>query len=360
MSFTSVKDQSMPVRLLRNVVRLRRVPHGLLFWGPEGVGKRFTAMEFAKAVNCGEREADNCGECLSCRKIEHGTHPDVKFIKPSGKTRGIGVDVVEFINDLAAYRPFEGKRRLVLIEDADRMRLDAQNHFLKTLEEPASDTTFVLMTQSPGRLLPTIRSRCQQVRFGALRPATVTELLLRDRDLPDAVAAAIAALSQGQMARALDLVDSEKRDVVLSVTRRLHEGEDPMTVGEEFSAHLKAQAERIKDTMTELSATEKEEFGSQDKEDIKKELMAAAEAVIRRDMMEYLYLFQTWYRDGMVYGSTSSQERLLNQDQAERLASEARHASEEKLAAIGTAWVYIERNLNIDRVFRDLFLKLAA
>lgn len=359
-SFASVQDQSIPVRLLRNVVRLRRVPHGLLFWGPEGVGKRFTAMEFAKAVNCGEHETDNCGVCLSCRKIDHGNHPDVKLIKPSGKTRGIGVDTVDFINDLASYRPFEGKRRVILIEDADRMRLDAQNHFLKTLEEPASDTTFVLMTHSPGRLLPTIRSRCQQVRFGALRPTTVTELLLRDRDLPSDVAAAIAALSQGQMARALDLVDSEKREIVLDVTRRLHAGDDPMSVSEEFAGHLKAQSERIKDSMSELSAAEKEEFGSADKDEIKKELLAAAEAVIRRDMMEYLYLFQTWYRDGMVYGSTRTPERLLNQDQTERLAKEAAAASEEKLLAIGTAWVYIERNLSIDRVFRDLFLKLAA
>jgi DNA polymerase III delta prime subunit len=216
------------------------------------------------------------------------------------------------------------------------------------------------MTQAPGRLLPTIRSRCQQVRFGALRPATVTELLLRDRALPSDVAAAIAALSQGQMARALDLVDSEKREVVLDVTRRLHDGDDPMSVSEEFAAHLKSQADAIKDSITDMSAAEKEEFGNMDKDEMKKELLAAAEAVIRRDMMEYLYLFQTWYRDGMVYGATQAQERLLNQDQTARLAKEARGASEDKLAAIGTAWIYIERNLSIDRVFRDLFLKLAA
>lgn len=360
MSFSAIKDQSIPVRLLRNIVRMRRVPNGLLFWGPEGVGKSYTAAAFAKALNCLDYDGDSCGKCLACKKIDHGTHPDVKHIKPSGKTRIIKTEVVDFINELSVYRPFEGKRRVFIIEDMDRMNVAGQNHFLKTLEEPPSETTFVLLTQVPGRLLPTIRSRCQEARFGALRPETVTELLLRDRDLPAEVAAAIAALSQGQMSRALDLVDTERRDVVLSVTQRLFEGDDPMLVSEAFAAHLKAQGEAIKDAVAEARDADAEDDPSADPEESKQEAFAAAEALIRRERMEYLYLLQTWYRDGMVYAATRAPERLLNQDQTERLNREAAKANEEKLAAIGQAWVYIERNLRIERVLRDLFLKLAA
>jgi DNA polymerase-3 subunit delta' len=342
-SFSSIKDQSIPVRLLRNVIRLHRVPNGLLFWGPEGVGKRYTAMEFAKAVNCEAKLGDACGECLSCRKIEHGNHPDLKIIRPSGKARN---------NELAAYRPFGGGRRVVIIEQAECMNASSANHFLKTLEEPPSETTFVLLTDAPGRLLPTIRSRCQQVRFGTLGPETIAELLLRERDLPSSVADAIAALSQGQMSRAIDLVDSEKRDVVLSVTERLHGGDD---------SHLRSQAELIKERVADAPGDAgEEEYGADEREEFKQEKLAAAEALIRRDMMEYMYLFQTWYRDGMVYAATGNAQRLLNRDQVERFEQEARKATEEKLEAIGTAWVYIERNLNMDRVFRDLFLKLAA
>lgn len=361
MSFSSIKDQSIPVRLLRNVIRLRRVPNALLFWGPEGVGKRYTALEFAKAVNCEAKRGDACGECLSCQKMEHGNHPDLKIIRPSGKARQIKKEQIELISELTAYRPFGGGRRVVIIEQAECMSARSANYFLKTLEEPPSETTFILLTDAPGRLLPTIRSRCQQVRFGTLSPRTIADLVLRERDLPASVATAIAALSQGQMSRAIDLMDSEKRTLVLSVTERLHGGEDPLDLSHEFTSHLRSQAELIKARVAEgMGDSGDEDFGADEREEIKQAQQAAAEALIRRDMMEYLYLFQTWYRDGLVYGSTSSQERLLNQDQAERLASEARHASEEKLAAIGTAWVYIERNLNIDRVFRDLFLKLAA
>lgn len=361
MSFSSIKDQSIPVRLLRNVIRLRRVPNALLFWGPEGVGKRYTALEFAKAVNCESKRGDACGECLSCRKVEHGNHPDLKIIRPSGKAREIKKKQIEVICELTAYRPFGGGRRVVIIDQADCLNARSSNYFLKTLEEPPSETTFILLTDAPGRLLPTIRSRCQQVRFGTLAPATIAELLLHDRDLPASVAAAIAALSQGQMSRAIDLMDSEKRAVVLSVTERLHSGEDPLDLSGEFTSHLRAQAELIKERVADASGDSgDDDFGTDEREEIKQAQLAAAEALIRSDMMEYMYLFQTWYRDGMVYASTRTPERLLNQDQTERLAKEAAAASEEKLLAIGTAWVYIERNLSIDRVFRDLFLKLAA
>lgn len=360
MGFAQVLDQSIPVRLLRNIIRLHRVPNGLLFWGPEGVGKRFTALEFAKAVNCKEAEADNCGHCLSCQKIDHGNHPDVKLIQPGGKTRIIKVEAIEQIIELSAYRPFEGRRRVVIFEDVERMNVQAQNYFLKTLEEPPSETTFVLLSAAPSMLLPTIRSRCQKVRFGSLRPETVTQILLRERDLPEPVAAAIAALSQGQVSRACDLVDTEKRDVVLSVTQRLHEGDDPLQLGEEFASHMKARMDSFQEMLAGQHAAEKDAAVDEDKEEMKAAIEAAAAGMARREMMEYFYLFQSWYRDGMVYASTNAAGRLLNQDQSERLAGEAPRSSAEKLEAIGKAWVYIERNLNMERVFRDLFIKLAA
>lgn len=360
MSFSDILDQAVPVRLLRNIIQTGRIPNGLLFWGPGGVGKHFTAMEFAKAVNCGEDPSDACDRCLACRKVSHNTHPDVKIIVPSGKSRFIGVETVEFMNELATYRPFEGAWRFFLIEEAERMREDAQNHFLKTLEEPPSNTVFVLLTEYPRRLLPTIRSRCQQVRFGTLRPETVTDLILRERDLPREVALALAAVSQGQMSRALDLVDTERREVVLDVTRRLASGEDPLVLSEEFVSHLKQAGEAIKASVAESGASEEPGAASrEDREEHKKEQVALVEALIRRDMMEYLYLFEAWYRDVLAYESTRDASRVLNRDQLDRLENES-SGKGDKLAAIELAWRYIERNLNVDRVFRDLFFALAA
>ncbi len=361
MGLSAVKDQSMPIRFLRNTMRLKRVPHALLFWGPEGVGKRFTAFELAKALNCLENDGDGCGECLSCRKIEHGNHPDVKFIKPAGKAGVIKKQVMEEIAELTAYRPFSGRKRVVIIESAECMSLASQHFFLKTLEEPMSDSVFVLLSGASSRLLPTIRSRCQAVRFGTLHPETVTELLLRERDLPESVAAAIAALSQGQISRAKDLVDTERREVVLSTTERLFLGEDPLLLSEDFAGHLKQQAEAIRAKHLESAPGDHDEgLTKEERDELKEAKVAAAESEIRRDMMEYMYLFQTWYRDGMVYAASHASGRLLNLDQSERLSREATKANAAKLDAIGQAWVYIDRNLNVERVFRDLFLKLAA
>jgi len=362
MSFSTIRDQSIALRFLRNALRLRRVPNGLLFWGPGGVGKMLTAQAMAMAVNCREVEGDACGTCLSCRKTAHGTHPDVAIIRPKGKTRIIKTEVIDTVAETSAYRPFEGGRRVFIFEDAERMNEAAQNHFLKTLEEPRSDTTFILVTEHPGRLLPTIRSRCQQVLFGSLRPDTVKDLLLQTFALPEEVAEALGAVSQGRMDRARDLVESDKREIVLSVTQRLAEGEDAMVVGEEFSAHLTARNESLRASVKEGAKEEAQDmdFGKDERDDMKAAVEAAAEAAIRREMLEYMYLFQTWYRDALVYGATHDGARVLNRDQLGRLKAEHTRMRPEKLTAIGTAWTYIERNLNRDRVFRDLFMTLAG
>lgn len=360
MSLLDIRDQAIPIRFLQNIIRSGRVPNGMLFHGPAGVGKALAAREMIKALNCKEHEADCCGTCLTCRKIEHGTHPDVKEISPSGKARNIGVVVVDFMNELSMYRPFEGDWRVFIVHDVDRMRPDAQNHFLKTLEEPPSKTAFILLTEAPRRLLPTIRSRCQQVRFGALRPETVQELLLRDRDIPAPVAEALAAVSQGQMSRALDLVDSEKRNLVLDVTLRLAEGEDPLTVSEVFVTQMKAEGDNIKASVkADLELSGAQDVSKEEREESKNEQMALIEALIRRDLMEYLYLLETWYRDVLVYTATQDERQVLNRDQVDRLATYDQRDVASKLGAIEKAWVYIERNLNVDRVFRDLFFALA-
>ncbi|MBX3180921.1 MAG: DNA polymerase III subunit delta' [Candidatus Hydrogenedentes bacterium] len=362
MSFSDIKDQEMPLRLLRNILKQNRVPNGLLFWGPEGVGKRTTALELAKAINCKAGDFDACDACLSCRKVTSGNHPDVKIVAPAGKTRIINVEAIDAITELSAYRPFEGKWRAVLIEDADRMNESAQNHFLKTLEEPPSNTLFVLQSYYPNRLLPTIRSRCQQVRFGALQPATVSAILRREHPLDVATADALAAVAQGQVSRALDLVTSNKRNMVLDIAARLNRGDDPLLVSEQFVSQLREATEALKAALlSELEEdASQQDMSGEDLADQKKEQEAFIEGQVRRDYLEYLYLFETWYRDVWVYSTTGDDRLVLNRDQAPALKQQRGRDYPDKLAAIERAWVYIERNLAFDRIFRDLFFVLAA
>jgi DNA polymerase III delta' subunit len=364
MSFSRVQDQAVAMRLLSSIIRKGRIPSGLLLWGPDGVGKRLAAFEMAKAVNCLDLQGDACDTCLSCRKAISGNHPDIKMVAPAGKARLIVVKTVDDINETTAFRPFEGRRRIFIIEEADRMNEAAQNHFLKTLEEPASPTLFVLVTSHPRALLPTVRSRCQSVRFGSLRVETVADLLVRQRGVDPATAGAAAALSQGQMSRALDLVESDRRKMVLEVIDRLRRGEDPLLVGEWFSAYLQKVEAAITaavkagpdtDDDTETSGEESRD-GRRGKEEVEAEVAGR----MRKERYELVYLFQAWYRDVLVYATTGDASRVMNRDRISDLtpAPGANHAA--KLEALDTAWLYLERNLNPGRVFRDLFFALAG
>ncbi len=351
----------MPVRFMRNMLLRNRIPNGLLFWGPSGVGKGLAAMELAKAVNCTEAEADACGECLMCRKIGNGNHPDIMSVQPVKKARIIDVEAIDGIIELASLRPYESTWRIFIIHDAERMRGPAQNHLLKTLEEPLGNTLFILLSEYPQLLLPTIRSRCQSVRFGNLGAETVKRLLLRDRELDSGLAEAIASISQGQMSRAFDLADSDKRAVVFDVLERLIAGEDPLAVSEEFAQFLGTQKSAVEASVKEKTeASDSKEMSKEDREQLKESQMALVDALCRRGTMEFLYLLELWYRDVMVYAATGDTERVLNRDRVDLLEATPEGDPAKKIEAIEKARIYLERFITEDRVFRDLFFTLAS
>ncbi len=361
MSFQDIRDQDTALRLLRNVLRRGRVPNALLFCGPDGVGKRMAAIEMAKAINCRNKEDDSCGECLSCRKAASGNHPDLRIVIPAKKSRQISIEVIEDVTGQAALRPYESQWRVVILQDAERMNLQAQNHFLKTLEEPPGNTLFILLSQFPRMLLPTIRSRCQQVRFRCLRTETIVELLQAQRDLPVELAQAIAGLSQGQMTRALDLVDSDKRAIILSITERLAQGDDPVVISEEFIKKLAEQRKADESSIdAALDVRDRQSMTPEEREQLKEEQMAAVDALHKRNLQEYLYLLETWYRDQLIYAAAGDHGHVLNRDQIGRLEREGSSDPGAKIVAIEKNRRLLERFVSEDRVFRDLFFALAA
>ena len=180
------------------------LPPSLIFAGPTGVGKHMAAVALAQLVNCAQPvDGDACGECQSCRRIARRVHADVLYVEP-GDTGAIKIDQVREVVDRSGYRPFEGKRRFIIIDQAEAMAGPAQDALLKTLEEPPNATTFVLVTASPGTLLPTILSRCQRLRFGRLSPADVAGVLIRAHRFDSADAHAAAAMSDGSVGRAIE------------------------------------------------------------------------------------------------------------------------------------------------------------
>ena len=209
MPFRDVFGHQRVVSLLSRAVARGSVPPSLLFAGPEGVGKRRVAIALAETLNCLQPttgdglESDACGTCAACRRIARGTHPDVIVLEP-GDSGTIKIDPVREIIDRAQYRPFEGRRRAVIVDHADALTDDAQSALLKILEEPPSGSVFLLVTSSPDALLSTVRSRCPRLRFGPLSPGEIADALKRDHEYGDAEARAAAADADGSLGRALE------------------------------------------------------------------------------------------------------------------------------------------------------------
>jgi len=177
-----------------------RPSHAYLFHGPAGSGKRTAARAFAAAL-LAEGASDPEGVR---RRVEHGTHPDLTWVTPSGAHEMLVGDIEEPVVAAAAMTPFEASRRVFVIERADTLIEQAANKMLKTLEEPAPFVHLVLLSDRVAEVLPTIRSRCQLVRFDALTTAQLEEKLGRHGIAPE-LAAACARLSLGDGERALEL-----------------------------------------------------------------------------------------------------------------------------------------------------------
>lgn len=235
MPFRTIAGHSRLLSLLARVIARDSMPPAVLMAGPAGVGKRLTAIAIAQAVNClqprssSEFERDACGECASCRRIARGVHPDVIVVEP-GETGAIKIEQLRDVIDRAQYRPFEGRRRVVIINEADAAGADAQSALLKTLEEPPSASLFILISSIPDALLPTVLSRCPRLRFGPLTAAEVARVLKQDHGYSESDARAAAADADGSIGRALESQSqdlTEARDAAQRLLQETARTNDP-------------------------------------------------------------------------------------------------------------------------------------
>ena len=188
MSFKDIIGQDKAISILLRTIQRGRVPSSYIFSGESGIGKKLAAMNLAKALNClgsgqaeesrglldnpealsggPHSEIDACDKCPSCRKIDKGIHPDFLLIGPdSGQIR---IEEIRAIDDALSLKAFEGRYKIVIVDDADTMNQYAANAFLKTLEEPPEDSLLVLISSNPEHLPDTIKSRCSRLNFTPL------------------------------------------------------------------------------------------------------------------------------------------------------------------------------------------------
>ncbi len=221
MTLAAVQGQARAVEALRSALRQGALAHACLFTGPAGVGKELTAVGLAQALLCPQAPLEGCGTCSVCQRVQRFAHPDVLLLLPEEEqvrrrlagrsdfthvpSRDVRVEQVRQLQQRLALRGLESPRKVVLVPSAEALNPSAQNAFLKTLEEPPSNTTLVLVTSAPDRLLPTLRSRCVRYPFAPLSQALVAAHLRQARGLDEAQAEAVAALAAGSLERALAL-----------------------------------------------------------------------------------------------------------------------------------------------------------
>lgn len=215
MSFKNIIGHEKAIEILSGILSRKKIATTYLFCGESGIGKKIAALNFAKALNClrtddavtsrgSDQEKGPCDECVSCVKIDGGTHPDFLMIAP--EDRLIRIEEIRMIDDALSFRPFEGKKKVVIVDEADTMNSAAANAFLKTLEEPPPDSIIILVSSKPDRLPDTIRSRCSRINFAPLSYDACRRIL--DEKIPGESTDLIARLSMGRPGIAL------KRDIL--------------------------------------------------------------------------------------------------------------------------------------------------
>jgi len=371
MAWRSILNQDRVVETLRRALQQDRVAHAYLLHGPDGVGKRAVAYETARALQCPEQTDEACDDCATCRKTRRMVHPDVhvhlphpwsdeadrdeedigKRIRRLGDNPYAAIDYVrrpslsdpsETSNQQVYYRidqvrqdviqPMslarsEGRYKVNLLIDAEKMREEAANAFLKLLEEPPPRTVFLLTTNRPEQLLPTILSRCQRLRFDPLRPETIEQALVDREGMEPGAASMLARMADGSYSHALELTENED----LTTSREL--------VLDYFRAAYAQKVDPLNRCVQELQKQGRERVKS------------------------VLRLMLRWVRDLILYRTMGEEAPLVNVDQAEAVARFCENLPdadlERMVGLMEEAMELTERNVRVSLILMSLAQCLA-
>ncbi|MEN6310429.1 MAG: DNA polymerase III subunit delta' [Acidobacteriota bacterium] len=258
MAFKDIAGNARIKRILGLALERGRVPNSLIFSGPEGVGKTAMALTLAKTLNCqGSTPApivDSCDACPSCRAIDEGRHPDVMIIE--AEVKDIKIEQTRFLKQMAYLKPMMGKRRVFIIEDADKLNEASANSLLKVLEEPPLFSHIILVTASPFLIVPTILSRCRTLAFSPVGREEIEEILA-DRDYPEEQARILSLLVDGNLERALELDWDEVRalkDDAWTLFEMMLSGTNASRFLERFGSLAKSAQEDFRQTLELFSS----------------------------------------------------------------------------------------------------------
>lgn len=208
--YDEVLGQDLIKKFFHNCIQTGNVPHACILSGEAGMGKRKLAQAFAEALLCERGGTEACGVCHSCRQAAGGSHPDLIFVTHE-KPASIGVkDVREQIQDTIVIRPYNGRYKVYIVDEGEKMTVQAQNALLKTIEEPPSYGVILLLTTNADSFLPTILSRCIQLKCKPVSDGAGKKYLMEKFQVPESRAEIYAAFARGNVGKMVELATSEK------------------------------------------------------------------------------------------------------------------------------------------------------
>lgn len=300
-----------------------KVSHAYILTGETGTGRKSLANAFAWTLLCEKEQSEPCMECHACKQVLSGSHPDLIYVTHE-KPNSIGVDEIrEQINDTIMVRPYSSHYKIYIVDEAEKMTQQAQNALLKTMEEPPSYAIILLLTTNQEAFLPTILSRCVQLKLKPLRDSVVKSHLVDTLHIAEADADIYAAFARGNLGKAIALASSE--DFKLIHQEVLH-----------LLKHIK-----------EMDISELLDYIRKLKED-------------NLDIYECLDFMQLWYRDVLLYKVTKDMNLLIFKDEYRAIDEMSQKSSydglEKVLEAIDKVKVRLDANVNMELAMELMLL----
>lgn len=298
----------------------KKVSHAYILSGEDGMGKKMLARAFSLALLCEEGSGRACMHCHACRQVLSNNHPDLIEVTHE-KAASIGVDDIrEQIHDTISIMPYSGDYKIYIVDEAEKMTIQAQNAILKTIEEPPGYAVLMLLTANQETFLPTILSRCIQLKLKPLQDSVVRGYLTERLGVSVTQAEIYSAFARGNLGRAVSIASSENfqamYQAVLQLLKKIHE----------------TDISEILDTIRRL----KEE---------------------KADIQECLDFIEMWYRDVLVLKSTKDGDLLIFKEEYSAIEEEGRRSSYDKLGKIADAVTKTRMRLNAN-VNMELALEL--
>lgn len=318
--FTDIIGQEQIKEHLQNAISMNKVSHAYIINGERSSGKEFIAKVFAMTLQCEKGETESCGECHSCKQALSGNQPDIIFVSHD-KPNTIGVeDIRTQINNDIAIKPYSSPHKVYIMNEGEKMTVQAQNALLKTLEEPPEYAVILILTANVDTLLPTILSRCVVLNMKPVPDKQVKKYLMEELEIPDYKANICVAFARGNIGKAKMLATSEEFEKVKEEAITLVKYINDMEISEIVKAIKKISEYKF-------------------------------------DVTDYLDILSVWYRDVLLFKATKDANSLIFRDELQYIRKVADRSTYEGIEIIVKALQQAKRRLDANVNF-DLTMEL--